>query len=160
LLDGLRRAASIAAGSLLISRGCKVVRITRSVEFAASLRLRRDELDPEENERLFGERTRQHGHNYRLEVSVRGEPDPRTGMVMDLAALQAVLDREVMARFDHRDLVDDTPFFEKSVPTPENLALVLWELLGRALPAGSLDRIRLHPDERGFVEVSDEDAEA
>lgn len=133
-----------------------MVRITRSVDFSASVRLRRGDLGPEENLRLYAERTRRHGHNYRLEVSVRGEPDPRTGMVMDLAELQRVLDREVMARFDHRDLVDDTSFFEKTVPTPENLALVIWNLLVRAFPAGQLDRIRLHPDERGFVEVSGE----
>ena len=130
-----------------------MVRLTRAIEFSTSLRFARADLSPEENRRLFGAEAAQHGHNYRLEVGLRGEPDPVTGMVIDLKDLQEVLEREIMARFDHRDLNRDTPYFEKAPPTPENFALVIRELLLEALPPGLLDRIRLQPDEDTWVEI-------
>ena len=129
------------------------VRLTRAVEFSASLRYWRPELPAAENERLFGRRASRHGHNYRLEVSLRGEPDPATGMVLDLKDLKELLEREVVARFDHRDLNADTPYFEKLPPTPEHFALVLCRLLRAALPPGLLERIRLHEDADTFVDV-------
>lgn len=131
------------------------VRLTRAIDFSASLRYWRDELSPAENERLFGRATARHGHNYRLEVTLRGEPDPLTGMVLDLKQLQQILDAEIMERFDHRDLNADTPYFEKDVPTPENLVQVIQRILVAALPDGLLDRIRLEQDETLWVEVVD-----
>jgi len=132
------------------------VRITRAVEFSTSLRYALPGLSEEESRRRFGVRAHRHGHNYRLEVTLRGEPDPVTGMVLDLKDLQDVLEREVMARFDHRDLNDDTPYFEKRVPTPENFARVIADLLREALPAGLLDRIRLYQDSGYWVDVIEE----
>jgi 6-pyruvoyltetrahydropterin/6-carboxytetrahydropterin synthase len=134
------------------------VRITRAIDFSASLRYRRSDLSPGENERLYGRATAQHGHNNRLEVTLRGEPDPVTGMVLDLKQLQEVLDAEIMARFDHRDLVADTPYFEKEAPTPENFARVIHRLLLAALPEGMLDRIRLEPQSDLWVEVVEPEA--
>lgn len=131
----------------------RTVRLARSIDFSTSLRYWRDDLSEEENRALFGRKADQHGHNYRLEVTLRGRPDPVTGMVMDLKDLQDVLDREIMARFDHRDLNCDTPFFEKEPPTPENFARVIHALLRDALPPGRLDRIRLQEDARTWVEV-------
>jgi len=130
----------------------KLVRLTRAIEFSSSLRCARPDLSSEENARLFGRRASQHGHNYRLEVTLRGEPDPQTGMVIDLKELQALLEREIMARFDHRDLNRDTGFFEKDPPTPENFLRVIERLLRAALPPGSLDRIRLQQDEDLWVD--------
>jgi 6-pyruvoyltetrahydropterin/6-carboxytetrahydropterin synthase len=129
------------------------VRITRAIEFSSSLRLVRRDLTAEENRQLYGRRARRHGHNYRLEVSLVGEPDPETGMVVDLKDVKDLLEREVMARFDHRDLNDDTTFFEKRPPTPENVAAVLWELLDAALPRGVLDRVRLYAGADHWVDV-------
>jgi 6-pyruvoyltetrahydropterin/6-carboxytetrahydropterin synthase len=129
------------------------VRLTRAIEFSASLRYWRDELSRDENERLFGRASARHGHNYRLAVTLRGEPDPLTGMVLDLKRLQEILDAEIMERFDHRDLNEDTPYFEKRVPTPENLAQVIHGILAAALPEGMLDRIRLEQDENLWVDV-------
>jgi 6-pyruvoyltetrahydropterin/6-carboxytetrahydropterin synthase len=129
-----------------------LVRLTRAIEFSSSLRYLRSGLSAEENRRLFGRQAAQHGHNYRLEVTLRGEPDPVTGMVIDLKHLQELLEREIMARFDHRDLNRDTDFFEKEPPTPENFLCVIERLLRAALPAGSLDRIRLQQDEDLWVE--------
>ena len=130
-----------------------MIRLTRSIDFSASLRWWRNDLSPEENRRRFGRRAEQHGHNYRLEVTLRGEPDPVTGMLMDLGALKAILEREIVARFDHKDLNADTPFFEKEPPTPENLARVIFRLLAAVLPAGRLERIRLHPEPDLWVDV-------
>lgn len=129
------------------------VRMTRAIEFSASLRYARGDLSDEENRGRFGARASHHGHNYRLEVTVEGEPDPETGMVMDLVELKDLLEAEVMSRFDHRDLVADTPYFEKRLPTPENVALVIRQILLEALPPGRLSRIRLQPDEDHWVEV-------
>jgi 6-pyruvoyltetrahydropterin/6-carboxytetrahydropterin synthase len=129
------------------------VRITRAIEFSTSLRYRRPELSGEENARLFGARAAQHGHNYRLEVTLSGAPDPVTGMLLDLKALQEVLDAEIMARFDHRDLNADTPYFDKVAPTPENFALVIHRLLLAALPDGLLWGIRLEQDSTLYVDV-------
>jgi 6-pyruvoyltetrahydropterin/6-carboxytetrahydropterin synthase len=135
----------------------EIVRLTRAVEFSASLSYAHPDLTPEENRHRFGPKASRHGHNYRLEVTLRGQPDPLTGMVMDLKYLGELLEREIMVRFDHRDLVDDTDLFGKRIPTPENVALVIAELLRRTLPAGMLDRVRLHQDEDTFVDVIEDD---
>jgi len=74
-----------------------MLRLTRAIEFSSSLQYRRPELDAEANERLFGAASRPHGHNYRLEVTLKGQPDPVTGMVMDLKELKELLEREVTA---------------------------------------------------------------
>ena len=135
-----------------------MVKLTRSLDFSSSLRYRHGDLSDEENARRFGPAARTHGHNYRLEVTLRGEVDPETGMVFDLSDLKEILEREVMARFDHRDLNADTPFFAKDPPTPENFAAVIRGLLLEALPAGLLDRIVLHQDADLSVEIVEEPA--
>lgn len=137
-----------------------MVRITRAIEFSSSLRYRVPDLSSEENAAVFGRAATSHGHNYRVEVTLRGEPDPVTGMVMDLKELKELLEREVEARFDHRDLVSDTPYFEKTVPTPENFALLLHRLLAAALPPGLLDGVRLYQDADCFVDVASDEVGA
>ena len=134
-----------------------MVRLTRSIDFSSSLRYRRPDLTEAENRERFGLSASRHGHNYRLEVTVAGTPDPQTGMVIDLKDLKVVLEREIMERFDHRDLNEDTPFFEKAPPTPENFGLVIWQLLADALP-GLLYSIRLRQDEDLWVDVRQEPA--
>jgi 6-pyruvoyltetrahydropterin/6-carboxytetrahydropterin synthase len=135
-----------------------MVRLSRAIEFSASLRCARPDLSEAENRALFGRRAEQHGHNYRLEVTLRGEPDPVTGMVIDIKAVQGLLEREIMERFDHRDLNRDTPYFEKIPPTPENFARVIRKILVEAFPEGMLDRIRLQPDEDTWVEILEPEA--
>jgi len=95
-----------------------------------------------------------HGHNYVLEVTVSGLVNRETGMVIDLKDLKDLMAREIEARFDHRSLSDDTPYFADRVPTAENFAAVIFELLDRALPNGSLARVRLSPTDDLTVEVS------
>jgi 6-pyruvoyltetrahydropterin/6-carboxytetrahydropterin synthase len=133
-----------------------MVRLTRAIEFSSSLRYARPELSAPENARLFGRQASQHGHNYRLEVTLRGEPDPVTGMVIDLKHLQELLEREIMARFDHRDLNRDTDCFEKAPPTTEQLALAIFGLLDRAFAPGLLERVRLYEGPDLWVDVERE----
>jgi len=132
------------------------VRLSRAIDFSSSLRYWRADWSEAENRRRFGQSASRHGHNYRLEVTLRGDPDPLTGMVMDLKDLNTLLEAEIMVRFDHRDLNEDTDFFEKRPPTPENVALVIARILREALPDGLLDRIRLHQDADLFVDVIEE----
>ena len=134
-----------------------MVRLTRAADFSASLRYWRPDLSEPENRALFGRFASQHGHNYRLEVTVQGEPDVSTGMVMDLKDLKALIEREISARFDHRDLNADTNFFEKVPPTPEHFAQVIHTLLRNAL-GDRLYGVRLRQDEDLWVDVVGEDA--
>lgn len=129
------------------------VRLTRVVEFCCSLRYWNPDLPDAENRRIFGRKADPHGHNYQLEVTLRGEPDPITGMVVNLTDLKCVLDREIVARFDHRDLNRDTPYFEKEPPTPENFVRVIRRILLGVLAAGALDRIRLREDPDTWVDL-------
>ena len=94
------------------------------------------------------------GHNYELEVTVSGEIDPETGMVIDLKDLKELMEREIEARFDHRSLTDDTPYFRDRPATPETFASLIFSLLDAALPKGLLHRIRLSPTPQLSVEVT------
>ena len=111
--------------------------LTRRITFAAAHRYRRPEWSDEENERVFGlcARPNYHGHSYVCEVTVRGEIDSRTGMLVDVAKLDGALALEVRDRFDHRNINLDVPEFAegKLVPTGENLARFIYERLGDAL---------------------------
>jgi len=111
--------------------------LTRRITFAAAHRYRRTEWSDEENERVFGlcARPNYHGHSYVCEVTVRGEIDARTGMLVDVAKLDGALALEVRDRFDHRNINLDVPEFAegKLVPTGENLARFIYERLGDAL---------------------------
>ncbi len=130
-----------------------MVRVPRAIGYSASRRYRVGGLSEAENRELFGLAAEQHGHNYRLELTVKGEPDPKSGMVINLVDLKAILEREVMGRFDHRDLNADTDFFKDVPPTPENLASVIHKLLVAALPEGLFDRLRLYQDADLYVDV-------
>lgn len=128
------------------------VTISRRFDFSASHRYYREEWSEEENRRVFGlcALPNGHGHNYTLEVAVSGSPDPDTGMVVNLADLEAAVGG-VLAEFDHKHLNLDTPYFTDRQPTTENLAAVLWERIGGAL-GGGLSRLRLYETEDLFVE--------
>jgi 6-pyruvoyltetrahydropterin/6-carboxytetrahydropterin synthase len=114
--------------------------LTRRVTFAAAHRYRRPEWSDEENERVFGlcARPNYHGHSYACDVTVRGEIDPRTGMLIDVAKLDGALALEVRDRFDHKNINLDVPEFSegKLVPTGENLARFIFERL-RAILDGA-----------------------
>ncbi|MGH7308541.1 MAG: 6-carboxytetrahydropterin synthase [Candidatus Rokuibacteriota bacterium] len=118
---------------------------TRRFAFAAGHRYWVDTWSAAENERRFGRLTVPHGHNYTLDVTVRGPLDERTGMVIDLGELKRIVTDTVIERFDHADLNADS-LFRGRVPTTENLAVVLWELLAPKLGTERLWRIRVWED--------------
>jgi 6-pyruvoyltetrahydropterin/6-carboxytetrahydropterin synthase len=128
--------------------------LVRRYRFCAAHRYHRPEWSEERNRQVFGAcaNPHGHGHNYRLELELGGKVDPETGFLVDLAALDDAVEA-VLADFDHRHLNEDTPHFKESVPTTENLARVLWDLLGPRLPA-SLERLRLEEDEDLRVEIT------
>src|SRR5712691_6293218 len=123
-----------------------MVYATRKFTFSAGHRYWRDEWTDEENVRVFGHLTVAHGHNYVLEVTVRGLIDPHTGMVMDLAELKQLVGLVVIARFGHADLNRDAFFLSGSVPTTENLVRAMWDLLAPKLGTERLYRLRLWED--------------
>jgi 6-pyruvoyltetrahydropterin/6-carboxytetrahydropterin synthase len=122
--------------------------ITRRIEFSASHVCARPELSAGENRRLYGEAANPHGHghNYIVEVTLEGSPDPATGMVMDLKELKEVLNREVIEPMDHRFLNHEVPPFETVVPTVENLAVEIWNRIEKPLRSapGRLHAVRVY----------------
>jgi 6-pyruvoyltetrahydropterin/6-carboxytetrahydropterin synthase len=130
-----------------------MLRVTRSVHFSTSLRYWLNDLSEQENRKRFGQDADRHGHNYRLEITVQGEPDVETGMVINLAKIKEVAEREIMSRFDHKDLNNDTEYFVRIPPTPEHFASLIFRLLDAALPEGLLNRIRLHQSSDLYVDV-------
>jgi 6-pyruvoyltetrahydropterin/6-carboxytetrahydropterin synthase len=131
--------------------------ITRKAEFSASHVCRVNSLSDQENFELYGEESHPsgHGHNYVLEVTLEGDPDPVTGMVMDLKALKDVLEREILQPMDHRFLNFEVPPFDKEVPTTGNLAQEIWRRLDTPLrgPNFSLAKIRLFEGPDLYVDV-------
>jgi len=126
-----------------------MVYITRKVEFSASHLYHNPEFSPEENRRIFGKcnNPHGHGHNYVLEVTVAGEPDPRTGMVLDLKELKEILQREILDRMDHRFLNYEVPELAGKIPTTETIAMTIWTLLAPRINnrgQGRLHRVRLY----------------
>jgi 6-pyruvoyltetrahydropterin/6-carboxytetrahydropterin synthase len=130
---------------------------TRRFTFSAGHRYWVERWSPEENERFFGRLTVAHGHNYTLDVSVRGPIDPETGMVIDLGDLKRVVGETVVERFDHADLNAD-PLFRGRVPTTENLAIAVWELLAPKLGADRLAQVRVWEDPTLYVDYRGPDA--
>lgn len=142
------------------------VTISRRFEFSSSHRYWRDEWSAEENERVFGlcALPNGHGHNYTLEVAVAGEPDPETGMVINLVDLKDAVEG-VLEGFDHKHLNLDTPYFVDAIPSTENLAAVLWGLIVEALDErgetaerSTLRRLRLYETDDLYVEYYGEAA--
>lgn len=129
-----------------------MVTLTRTYEFAAAHRLHSACLTEAENRDLFGKcnNLHGHGHNYLLEVTVGGEPDARTGLLVDLGELDRVVNEQVVERYDHRHLNFDIEEFRELNPTSENLVKVIWSRLFPALPAGTLRRVTLRETERNI----------
>src|ERR1700752_3636978 len=132
-----------------------MVYLTRKIEFSASHLYHNPAFSVEENRRIFGKcnNPHGHGHNYTLEVTVAGEPDPRTGMVLDLKDLKEILEREIMLRMDHRFLNYEVAELKGQIPTCENVARVIWGLLEPKITQGKLHRVRLYESEDLFVDV-------
>ena len=131
------------------------VLLTKRIEFAAGHRYIKPEWDEAKNRAVFGPcyNPPAHGHNYLLEVTVSGEIDPKTGMVVNLFDLKRVL-LAVIEEFDHKNLNLDMSYFNDRIPTSENLARVLWTKLAPHQDIDTLHTIRLYEDEDLFADVT------
>ena len=140
-----------------------MIRVTRRYEFSASHRLHVPGLPEDENQRLYGKCNNPfgHGHNYVLEVSVRGPVDERSGRAVDPAALDRLVRERVLQVFDHRNLNEEVETFSRLVPTTENLGLLIHERLKQswtgAFPGAwpQLEKVRIAETERNIFEVSE-----
>ena len=130
------------------------VSVFRREHFNAAHRLYNEAWDYSKNEMVFGKCAlpNYHGHNYEMEVKVSGEPDKETGYVIDLKLLSDIIRREVVQRFDHKNLNLDTEEFKNLNPTAENIVVVIYKLL-RPYLDGRFDlQVRLYETPRNFVE--------
>jgi 6-pyruvoyltetrahydropterin/6-carboxytetrahydropterin synthase len=131
-----------------------MIYITRKEIFSAAHRLNNPEFTEEENAQIYDKCNNYwgHGHNYVIEVTVKGEPDPNTGYLIDLKILKDILDENLISKVDHKHLNHDVNFLEGINPTLENMAIAFWKQLENKLPAGKLYRIKLWETENNSVE--------
>jgi len=129
--------------------------LTRTYEFAASHRLHNPRLSDAENDELYGKcnNAAGHGHNYILEVTLSGQPNPETGFICDLGDLDNRVNEKVVDRYDHKNLNVDLPEFAGRMTTSEIVVQEIWDRLDGQLPA-RLERVRLHETARNIFEVS------
>ena len=132
----------------------KKVAVFRKEHFNAAHRLFNPSWDEERNNKIFGKCAlpNYHGHNYELIVKVVGEPNTNTGYVMDMKELSDIIQREIIERFDHRNLNLDTKEFKHLNPTAEYIAVVIYELLRPHIDTKLDMQIRLYETPRNFVE--------
>ena len=130
------------------------VAVYRKEHFNAAHRLNNPDWDDATNERVFGKCNNPHfhGHNYELVIKVTGEPDPQTGYVIDLKVLSDIVQGNVIERFDHKNLNEDTAEFKNLNPSAENIAIVIYNILSDKIELKFDLHIRLYETERNFVD--------
>jgi 6-pyruvoyltetrahydropterin/6-carboxytetrahydropterin synthase len=135
-----------------------VVTVTRRLQFNAAHRVHNPALSDEENSRLFGKcnNPNWHGHNYTLDVSVRGPVEDRTGYVIDLAVLKRIVEERAVDLIDHRNFNLDVPFMHGVIPTSENIIVAIWRELEPAVHPGTLSRLVLWETPNHYVEYTGE----
>src|SRR5438874_5437918 len=147
------------SGGKTISNALQV-ELGRRYRFSASHRLHSPHLSEEENCRVFGKCNNHygHGHNYVLEVSMSGDVDPATGMIANLADLDAFVERQVLDEFDRKSLNEDVAAFREKVPTTENLCIEIYQRL-KFFPEAKLERIRVQETANNSFEYAGENVE-
>lgn len=130
-----------------------MVYLTRRTTFSAAHRLWSNQLSDEENFAIYDKcaNPHGHGHNYTLEVTVQGTPDPRTGMLINLTDLKKIVNEQVIDWVDHKHLNHDVPWLEDSIPTAEILATKFWERLQHGFPEGMLYEVKLYETENNIA---------
>lgn len=131
------------------------IELGRRYRFSASHRLHSAHLTEEENCRVFGKCNNPygHGHNYIVEVTVSGDVDPATGMIANLADLDAFVERKMLDEFDLKSLNEDVPAFRDTVPTTENLCIEIFQRL-QSFPSAKLERIRIEETGKNSFEYA------
>ena len=134
-----------------------MIRITRCYRFAASHRLHSHELSEVQNQEVYGKCNNPfgHGHNYTIEIGVRGEIDGGTGCAVDLIQLDKLVIKHVVSEFDHRYLNEEIPAFSTMVPTAENIGIETRRRLEAVWPAGFpvLEKVRVQETKRNIIEL-------
>ncbi len=133
------------------------IELGRRYHFAASHRLHSAKMTEEENSRVYGKCNNLygHGHNYTLEVRFSGAVDPATGMIANLADLDAFVSERIVEPFDHHSLQDDVAVFRDTVPTTENLCLEIFQRL-KSFPAAKLETVRVEETSNNSFEYGGE----
>lgn len=134
--------------------GSPIAYLTRRETFSACHRLHSNLLSLEENQSVYGKcnNFHGHGHNYVVEVTVRGPVSPDTGMVMNITDLKEFMNQAIMDTMDHKNLDKDVPYFKEVVSTTENVAIFIWKNLTQLLPNPSLlYEIKIHETEKNIV---------
>jgi 6-pyruvoyltetrahydropterin/6-carboxytetrahydropterin synthase len=132
------------------------VTVTRRLRFNAAHRVYNPSFTDAENESTFGKcnNPNWHGHNYILDVSVEGPIDERTGYVIDLSKVKALVTRELLSKVDHKNMNLDVPFMQGHIPTSENIIVEFWKILEPALAPAKLVRLVLWETENNYVEYT------
>jgi 6-pyruvoyltetrahydropterin/6-carboxytetrahydropterin synthase len=132
------------------------VTVTRRMRFSAAHRVFNPSLSDSDNDAIFGKcnNPNWHGHNYTLDVSVEGPIDDRTGYVLDLSKLKALVERDVISVVDHRNFNLDVSFMSGLIPTSENIIVAFWKILQPAIAPARLTRLVLWETENNYVEYS------
>ncbi len=141
-----------------------MIMLTRRATFSAAHYYWNPDWSPEQNEAIFGlcANRNGHGHNYTLEVTVSGNPDPVSGFVVDLKWLKDLIESEIMVAYDHRHLNLEVPEFAHTIPTTENIAVAIWNRLESPVAAAGgahLHRIRVYETDEIFADYYGESAE-
>ncbi|XP_038073181.1 6-pyruvoyl tetrahydrobiopterin synthase-like [Patiria miniata] len=134
--------------------GRRVVYVSRAESFSACHRLHSPSLSDAENKTLFGKcnNPNGHGHNYRVEIILKGEVDPVTGMVLNLTDLKQYMKKAIMDPLDHKNIDKDVPYFQNVVSTAENIAVFIWDQVRKELPnPGLLYEVKLHETNNNIV---------
>lgn len=131
--------------------------ITRREHFSSSHKLYNPKLSQQQNEEIFGRCHNVHGHNYYIEVTLAGDPDPVTSYVMDLKILKKIIHEEILDKVDHQ-FVNEIEMFKNTIPTTEIMAVKFWEVLETKVKGKNvrLYSIRLYETEKNFVEYKGE----
>ncbi|MFN0276705.1 MAG: 6-pyruvoyl trahydropterin synthase family protein [Chitinophagales bacterium] len=131
-----------------------MIYLTRKEHFNAAHRLYNNAWSEEKNFEVFGKCANKnwHGHNYQLYVTVKGEPNADTGFIMDAKKLSDLVKKEILERFDHKNLNVDTNYFNTIQPSTENFCRVIWNILELKIREGVLHCVRLHETENIYAE--------
>jgi len=128
--------------------------IVRREHFNAAHRLHNNNWSNQKNSEIFGKcnNPNYHGHNYDLEVKIIGYSNPETGYVMDTKVLSTIIKKEILNKFDHKNLNVDVPEFKNLNPTAENIAMVIYKILRKSINNSLELKIKLYETRRNFVE--------
>lgn len=131
-----------------------MIYVTRQLKFSSAHRLYNPEYSETMNEDVFDKCNNYHGHghNYTLEVTVAGVPNPETGYLIDLKKLKRIMDENIIQKVDHKHLNFDVPFLKGIIPTVENLVYIFWQILNDKINEGKLYKIKLYETDTSFVE--------